>query len=145
MKKLLLLALSVVCVFSVLALTKPTYSKISSPTTIALYGGTGDTIVKNGNITQVFPVAPFCTGVKYKIETTRIRGSYTKVRTIMYESWDAVNYTVVDTLNIATSSASSSGSSTLATPKLPYIKLVTTAIDSTQTVRIKTRLLIDNR
>lgn len=122
--------------------TPDVFYPIKSNCVITVLGQAGDTVVKNGTLTYRMYISNFCEKIKVRPILTRTKGNYTKTRVIIAGSLNAVNYVNLDTLLFAGSVASQTAESDLITAYYPYIKIMVTPYDSTQTIKAIETILI---
>ena len=108
-----------------------------------LYGLIGDTLLKNGTKTQIFAISDWCESLRLQTKYVRKSGNYTKAKTLIYGSMDNLSYTLLDSVKVASNSSTINGESAIITIKRPFVKIVTTAYDSTQKIQLFFKILID--
>lgn len=102
----------------------------------------GDTLEKDAAISQYYYVKDFCQDIRIQSQVDTLAAGYLKIRTIVYGSLDYSNWYTLDTLDIA-GQTSATGSLLEKDVYSKYLKLTTTAIDSTQYGEFKYRILFN--
>lgn len=102
-----------------------------------------DSLKKNATITQYYYIPDFCENYRLQTDCDTLSAGYIKVSTIVYGSLDYSNWVSIDTLVTAGSGASATGNALNTNIYYNYLKVVSKAVDSTQYVDYKYKLLID--
>jgi hypothetical protein len=101
-----------------------------------------DSLEKNDVVTLNYYVKDFLINARVTVVTDSIISGYTKTRTITYGSIDYSNWVNLDT--ISTAGLNGGTATNLRTSVYyPYYRVKTTAIDSTQSTRLKVYILFD--
>lgn len=118
---------------------------VVTASTVFNYGGLTDTIKKSTAFDYyVVNVAPFAKQIKFRVNTTRTSGTYTKARFVLQKSMNNTTWENVDSVSIASATASNTGILALKTDiYAPMFRIKAYAYDSTQVVRYKYNILID--
>lgn len=111
---------------------------ISNSQVLTAKGGTADTIVKDGVKDYNLYIPTFATDVKVQIFTSNVRGK-SKTKTVVMSSLDNKNWIRLDSTTL-----NGHGYYIVAKnqPYANYIRIRTTAIDSTGTTRFKYNILV---
>jgi len=104
-------------------------------------GAIADTLIKNGTNNYVFYVKEFADYIKVGVSTVKVRGSYVKFKVVYLTSINNYNWVRVDSTTIAGTATNNFGISAKLTTTSPYVRLLASAIDSTQTVRFTYSIL----
>lgn len=103
-----------------------------------------DTLEKNDVITQYYYVPDFCTSFRIQTDCDTLATGYIKVSTQVYGSLDFSNWVAIGSALVTSGNTASATNTALnSTVHYNYLKITTTAVDSTQYVDFKYRLLID--
>lgn len=110
----------------------------------------GDTLIKNASFSNVYYVKDFVKNARLTlvIDTMASAAQHPKVRSVLLRSANAVDYYSVAGDTVTATSSLASGhkiatSSLISNIYEPYVKVTTTAIDSTQNSKVKYILVID--
>ncbi len=133
MKKILLLLFACVA----LVVTSFAQNVISKNSVVVRGGSAVDTAQKNQAVSQIFIGSPFIQDFAFEAKTTRKSGTYQKARVFIEKSYDKTTWYTVDTLAIASSSATVNSNVNIQAINTPYVRLRLLPYDSTQVIKYK--------
>ena len=139
MKKLLLI---IVAILSIV-----TFANAQASTKLSegiKYFHYSDTLEKNDAITQYYYIPDFCVNLRIQTDCDTLATGYIKTSTQVYGSVDYSNWVAVGSALVTSGNGASATNTALNSGIYwPYVKITTTAVDSTQYVDFKYRLVID--
>jgi hypothetical protein len=102
------------------------------------------TVEKDDAVTNYYYIPDFCTAFRIQTDMDTVAAGYIKVSIQAYGSLDYSNWVAIGSA-LVTSGAGASATNTAlnSTVHYNYLKIVGTAVDSTQFIQYKYKLLID--
>lgn len=103
-----------------------------------------DTLKKNVELNQIYSISNFVKNMRLTLDADTLKDGYIKATVKVYGSLDKSNWTQIgSTLSLASATATATKDTLFKDSYYQYIKVYTKAIDSTQYVRFKYKLLFD--
>lgn len=103
-----------------------------------------DTLKKNVELNQIYSISNFVKNMRLTLDADTLKDGYIKATVKVYGSLDKSNWTQIGyTLSLASATATATKDTLFKDSYYQYIKVYTKAIDSTQYVSFKYKLLFD--